>query len=149
MKRPLAYITAPWSENEFENTENAAKYCRAVYDAGFSPVCPALFLPLFLRDEIPQEHLRKQPPCLERQRIPAVKLIGHDRAAHVFLDMVCRHFVDLRLLKTKNLRAFRLGGRIFCFATISTARRQENSILRRQAPIAAHRRVSLKSTAFI
>lgn len=43
MKRPLAYITAPWSENEFENTENAAKYCRAVYDAGFSPVCPALF----------------------------------------------------------------------------------------------------------
>ena len=56
MKRPLAYITAPWSENEFENTENAAKYCRAVYDAGFSPVCPALFLPLFLCDEIPQEH---------------------------------------------------------------------------------------------
>ena len=56
MKRPLAYITAPWSENEFENTENAAKYCRAVYDAGFSPVCPTLFLPLFLRDEIPQEH---------------------------------------------------------------------------------------------
>ena len=53
MKRPLAYITAPWSENEFENTENAAKYCRAVYDAGFSPVCPTLFLPLFLRDEIP------------------------------------------------------------------------------------------------
>ena len=47
MKRPLAYITAPWSENEFENTENAAKYCRAVYDAGFSPVCPTLFLPLF------------------------------------------------------------------------------------------------------
>ena len=55
MKRPLAYITAPWSENEFENTENAAKYCRAVYDAGFSPICPTLFLPLFLRDEIPQE----------------------------------------------------------------------------------------------
>ena len=49
MKRPLAYITAPWSENEFENTENAAKYCRAVYDAGFSPVCPTLFLPLFLQ----------------------------------------------------------------------------------------------------
>ena len=61
MKRPLAYITAPWSENEFENTENAAKYCRAVYDAGFSPVCPTLFLPLFLRDEIPQEHTPSRP----------------------------------------------------------------------------------------
>ena len=43
MKRPLAYITAPWSENEFENTENAAKYCRAVYDAGFSRLPRAVF----------------------------------------------------------------------------------------------------------
>lgn len=56
MKRPLAYITAPWGGNEFENTENAAKYCRALYDAGFSPICPLLFLPLFLKDEIPEEH---------------------------------------------------------------------------------------------
>ena len=48
MKRPLAYITAPWGENEYENTENAARWCRQVYDAGFSPVCPLLFLPLFL-----------------------------------------------------------------------------------------------------
>ena len=34
-KRPLAYITAHWSDNEYENTERAAKFCRAVYDAGF------------------------------------------------------------------------------------------------------------------
>lgn len=72
MKRPLAYITAPWSENEFENTENAAKYCRTVYDAGFSPVCPTLFLPLFLRDEIPQEHkdcidMAREYPCRKRR----------------------------------------------------------------------------------
>ena len=33
MKRPLAYITAHWGDNEFENTENAAKYCRLVYEA--------------------------------------------------------------------------------------------------------------------
>lgn len=56
MKRPLAYITAHWDDNEFENTENAAKYCRLVYEAGFSPVCPLLFLPLLLKDSIPQEH---------------------------------------------------------------------------------------------
>ena len=56
MKRPLAYITAPWGSNEFENTEMAAHYCRKLYDAGYSPVCPLLFLPLFLKDEIPQEH---------------------------------------------------------------------------------------------
>lgn len=56
MKRPFAYITAAWSDNEYQNTEEAAKYCRAVYDAGFTPICPLLFLPLFLNDDIPQEH---------------------------------------------------------------------------------------------
>ena len=39
MKRPLAYITAPWSNNQYENAENAAAYCRQVYDAGYSPIC--------------------------------------------------------------------------------------------------------------
>ena len=33
-----------------------AAYCRQVYDAGYSPICPVLFLPTFLKDEIPQEH---------------------------------------------------------------------------------------------
>ena len=56
MKRPLAYITAHWGDNEFENTENAAKYCRLIYEVEFSPICPLLFLPLFLKDSIPQEH---------------------------------------------------------------------------------------------
>ena len=54
MKRPLAYITAPWSSNQYENAENAATYCRQVYDAGYSPICPVLFLPTFLKDEIPR-----------------------------------------------------------------------------------------------
>ena len=35
MKRPLAYITAAWSGDPCEATEQAAKYCRAVYEAGF------------------------------------------------------------------------------------------------------------------
>ena len=56
MKRPLAYITAAWSGDEYETTENAAKYCRAAYEAGFSPICPVLFMPLFLNSEIPEEH---------------------------------------------------------------------------------------------
>ena len=56
MRRPFAYITAAWSDNEYQNTEEAAKYCRSVYDAGFTPICPLLFLPMFLNDAIPQEH---------------------------------------------------------------------------------------------
>lgn len=56
MKKPMAYITAAWGNNEFENTEQAAKYCRKLYEAGYTPMCPLLFLPLYLNDEIPEEH---------------------------------------------------------------------------------------------
>ena len=56
MKRPLAYITAAWYGDDCENAEQAAQYCRAVYDAGFSPICPTLYQPLFLNDAIPEEH---------------------------------------------------------------------------------------------
>ena len=38
MKRPLAYITAAWTGEHKADTEQAAQYCRAVYEAGFSPV---------------------------------------------------------------------------------------------------------------
>ena len=27
-----------------------------VYDAGYSPICPMLYLPLFLNDAVPEEH---------------------------------------------------------------------------------------------
>ena len=40
MKRPLAYITAAWLGGDSENAEQAARYCRAVYEAGFSPDLP-------------------------------------------------------------------------------------------------------------
>ena len=56
MKRPLAYITAEWSGDEYETTNLAAYYCRKLYDAGFSPICPIMYLPLFLKNEIPEEH---------------------------------------------------------------------------------------------
>ena len=56
MKRPLAYITAPWNDNRSDNEENAARYCRQVYDAGYTPVCPMMLFSAFLKDGIPQEH---------------------------------------------------------------------------------------------
>ena len=56
MKRPLAYITAAWSGKKIKDKEQAAQYCRLVYEAGFSPICPMLYLPLFLNDAVPEEH---------------------------------------------------------------------------------------------
>lgn len=56
MKRPLAYITAAWSGNRMKDEKRAAGYCRTVYEIGFSPVCPLLYLPLYINDAVPQEH---------------------------------------------------------------------------------------------
>ena len=56
MRKPMAYITAAWGNNEFEVTETAAKYCRKLYEAGYTPICPPLYIPLFLNDQVPQEH---------------------------------------------------------------------------------------------
>ena len=81
MKRPLAYITAAWSGNEFEDIEQAAAYCRAVYEAGFSPICPLLTHTLFLNDEIPEEH--KSGVDMARDFL---------RRSHVLV--VCGDFVD-------------------------------------------------------
>ena len=49
-------FTAAWLGGDSENAEQAARYCRAVYEAGFSPICPPLYLPLFLNDAVPEEH---------------------------------------------------------------------------------------------
>ena len=86
MKRPLAYITAPWSNSQYENAENAAAYCRQVYDAGYSPICPVLFLPTFLKDEIPQEH--KDGLDMARDYL---------RRSHVLV--VCGHGIDAERLR--------------------------------------------------
>ena len=56
MKRPMAYITAAWSGNQHTDLKRAALYCRAVYEAGFAPICPLLYLPLFINSAIPAEH---------------------------------------------------------------------------------------------
>lgn len=56
VKKPFAYITAAWTGQEFTDTDQAVVYCRKVYQAGFTPICPILYLPHFLNDTIPAEH---------------------------------------------------------------------------------------------
>ena len=95
MKRPLAYITAAWSGDDCENAEMAAKYCRTVYKAGFSPICPTLYLPLILNDAIPEEH--KDGIDMSRNLL---------RRSHVLV--VCGHTVT-EAMKNDIAVAQRLG----------------------------------------
>ena len=55
-KKTFAYITAAWSSQEFADTDQAVVYCRKAYEAGFTPICPILYLPHFLNDTVPAEH---------------------------------------------------------------------------------------------
>ena len=95
MKRPLTYITAAWSGDDCENAELAAKYCRTVYKAGFSPICPTLYLPLILNDAIPEEH--KDGIDMSRNLL---------RRSHVLV--VCGHTVT-EAMKNDIAVAQRLG----------------------------------------
>jgi hypothetical protein len=79
MKRPLAYITAPWDGNDTENTKMAAAYCRKIYEAGFSPICPILHLSLFLDIVIPQEHKDGLDIAHELLRRSSVLVVCGDR----------------------------------------------------------------------
>ena len=56
MTRPLAYISADFTGDELEVRATATKYCRVVYEAGYSPICPILFQSLFLKTNRPQEY---------------------------------------------------------------------------------------------
>lgn len=81
MKRPIAYITAPWSGDEKADTQLAAGYCRAVYEAGFSPVCPMLYLSLFLNDAIPEEHKSGIDICRDMLRRSHVLVVCGNEAS--------------------------------------------------------------------
>ena len=84
MKRPLAYITAAWCGSDHENTKLAAQYCRTVYEAGFSPICPTLYQPLFLNDAVPEEHksgidrARPAPPLSCAGGVRSYRHRGHE-----------------------------------------------------------------------
>lgn len=56
MKKPMAYVTSAWSDNDAEAKKVAIKYCRKLYEAGYTPICPRLYLPLYLKNDVPQEH---------------------------------------------------------------------------------------------
>ena len=51
----LRYSSSCFRE-EKKDSITPLSYCRVVYDAGYSPICPMLYLPLFLNDAVPEEH---------------------------------------------------------------------------------------------
>lgn len=43
--KPWAYVTSAWSEDRSRAKRSAKRYCRKLYEAGYTPICPLLSLP--------------------------------------------------------------------------------------------------------
>lgn len=95
MNRPLAYITAAWSDNEYENAERCAQYRRALFDAGYDPKCPMQDYSNFIRDEIPEEYESKLQ--MSRRELRHCKVL-----------VVCGNIVD-DIVKSDIAYAEKLG----------------------------------------
>lgn len=91
-RRPLAYITAPWGCNEFENIEKAGKYCRKAYEAGFSPFCPVLLYPTFLKEKVAQEHKDMKDMARDMLRRSSILIVcGGTSTEDVLDDIATAH----------------------------------------------------------
>ena len=130
MKRPLAYVTAAWRGDECEITEQAAKYCRIVYDAGYSPICPMLFLPLFLNDAVPEEH---------KNGID----MGRDLLRRSRVLVVCGNYVN-EAVKNDIAVAQRLGITATTLEGILTVKGMAAAMRRCAAPLTACTRLCWK-----
>lgn len=99
MKKPFVYISVPADKS----AEEIDALCRTIYESGFTPYCPAIFLPHFLKDSVPAEHkdgidisrvmlrqskmlvlcgqpdedMKSEIAMAERYRIPATTLEGY------------------------------------------------------------------------
>lgn len=74
-EKKLAFITALLNDNAYEVKEEAAKYLRQIYYAGFSPICPKLIYSDFLKDSVPQEYKDKCDMALEFLRRCSLMLV--------------------------------------------------------------------------
>ncbi len=43
--KPWAYVTSAWSPDRVKAKRSAKRYCRKLYEAGYTPICPLLSIP--------------------------------------------------------------------------------------------------------
>ena len=55
MKKPFAYVSAPYRGDKKHNIHRAREYSRTLYDMGFIPICPNLLFSQFLKDDVPEQ----------------------------------------------------------------------------------------------
>ena len=104
MVRPLAYITANWSDNEFEAKSTALRYCRKVYDDVYGGRLPVHVRCLIdeaanigqipnLEKLVATIRSREISACLVLQARSQLKAIYKDNADTIIGNMDCQVFL--------------------------------------------------------
>lgn len=74
-KKPWAYVTAAWSKDKSSAKRSARRYCRMLYEAGYTPICPLLSLPAVLDVSVADEYkdyMEMSEDLLRRSRLLVV-----------------------------------------------------------------------------
>ena len=74
--KPWAYVTSAWSADRSRARRSAKRYCRKLYEAGYTPICPLLSLPEVIdvsnadeyKDYIEDDILRGLGMCLQQAK---------------------------------------------------------------------------------
>ena len=103
MTRPLAYITGDFGDDELDIKAAAVKCCRSVYEAGYSPICPVLFQPLFLKSKKAQEYKDGRDMANELLRRSRILVVCGDAESDEVL-------ADIALAKHLRIAATTLEG---------------------------------------
>ena len=73
--KPWAYVTSAWSTDRTKARRSAKRYCRKLYEAGYTPICPLLSLPEVIdvsnADEY-KDYMDMSEDMLRRSRILVV-----------------------------------------------------------------------------
>lgn len=73
--KPWAYVTSAWSDDRSRAKRSAKRYCRKLYEAGYTPICPLLYLPDIIdisnADEY-KDYMDMSEDMLRRSRILVV-----------------------------------------------------------------------------
>ena len=121
MKRSLAYITAAWRGDPAVDMEQAAHYCRVVYDAGYITytqngdyLIPNIIIrktkPLGHYGRLRKAYLEMHRPILFNELVLSDKLFEHcaeiDEAARNRMELIVRSLAEqngvTEQLKAKN-----------------------------------------------
>lgn len=114
--KPWAYVTAAWSTDRSRAKRSAKRYCRKLYEAGYTPICPLLSLPEIINvsnaDEF-KDYIDMSEDMLRRSRILVVCGTAVDETVLTDIAIANRFHVAsstmrgvLTVDKSKNLSSY-------------------------------------------